>query len=847
MASPPLVNPGTSGEHQARIRLAEVDRPGHLDVALRHMSRVMLRSRSRDELLRGVCDALVEHGGFRLAWIGWHDPSTQRLVPVAQAGDEGSFLQSIKVYADDRAEERGPSGRCFRDDRVYICNDLPGDPAASAWREELERHGLSASAAFPLHASGAVAGTLSVYADRPGFLHDEEIALLAEAAVDLSLALGALSREDTRQRSEEIVLRFAAIVETTDDAILTKSLDGVITSWNPAAESMFGYPAAEIVGRSIDVLIPADRAEEEPFILGRVRRGERIEQFETVRVRKSGVSFPVSITVTPIWGNDDAVPGGRRILEVSKIVRDISARRTAEALAGTEQRFAAGLIEAMPGIFFLHDAAGRLLRWNRNFERVSGRSAEDIAQTPLLELFAVAERPLLARRIAEMFDRGEATVETTLTPRDAAPVPYFLTGKRIVLDGTPLVVGVGVDIAERRRTEDTVKRSEERSRTTLDGMLEGCQLLGADWRYLYLNAAAALHNRRPNAELLGRTMPEAWPGIEATDLFALLRRCMEERVAAHGETQFHFPDGSHAWFDVRAQPVPEGIFVLSIDISDRREAEARLHELYGALERKVADRTRDLEAARERAEAADRIKSAFLATMSHELRTPLNSILGFTGIVLKGMAGPLAAEQAKQLGMVQGSARHLLALINDVLDISKIEAGQLEVRCAPFDLRASIERVAASVVPLAQKKGLTVQVDVAAGAEAIESDQRRVEQIVLNLLNNGLKFTDRGGVTLAVDVLDAMAVGLADAAGRVARIVVTDTGIGMKEEDLPRLFQPFQQLDSGLQRQHEGTGLGLAICRRLTGLLGGTIRAESAPGCGSVFTVLLPATRGVTS
>jgi signal transduction histidine kinase len=225
--------------------------------------------------------------------------------------------------------------------------------------------------------------------------------------------------------------------------------------------------------------------------------------------------------------------------------------------------------------------------------------------------------------------------------------------------------------------------------------------------------------------------------------------------------------------------------------------------------------------------------------MSHELRTPLNSIIGFTGIMLQGMAGPLTPEQTKQLGMVQGSARHLLEVINDVLDLSKIEAEQLEVRSESFDLRSSLEKVMASVGPLAQKKGLWLKTRVPEGPSELVSDRRRIEQILLNLVNNAIKFTQSGGVTVSLDDGDE-GTPASNAHPQCVRLRVSDTGMGVKSEHLSKLFQPFGQLDTGMARQHEGTGLGLAICRRLTLLLGGEIFATSEWEKGSQFTVILP-------
>lgn len=828
-------------EQIGRQRQREVERLNRLYDALSRINQVIVTETARDHLFGEVCRILVERGGFGMAWIGWHDPEARRLVPVASWGDASGYLRDLEIRTDTTSEAQGPSGIAFRENRPYVADDAQRDPATVPWRARLARHGYRASAAFPIRRGQAPGGTLNVYAREAGFFRTQEVALLEEAVSDLSFALDSAEREE--------------------------------------------------------------------------------------------------------------------------------ARRRAEAEAARERRLVDRMFESIPGVLYLYDEAGRFLRWNANFLAATGYTDEEMAARHPLDFFRGEEAGLLAERIGAVFATGEASIEAEFVAKDGSARPYLFTGRRVELDGRPCLVGIGIDISDRVQAEVERRRSEERYHSTLENLMEGGQLIGRDWRYLYLNPAAEIQNRRPNADLLGRTMLECWPGIEDTPVLGALRRCMEERVATYIETEFTFPDGTSRWFEVRAQPVPEGLFVLSIDVTGRREAEAgarelrqrlemvvehlreglviadpagehfhwnpaalrilgfddleegrrrraefgTIFEIFGSdgtplpnerwplarvrrgesiedlevrvrrrdrdweriisyagtpvtlaegrqlafvtlrdvtarvkaeqalreaksgLERSVAERTAELQTALVRAEGSDRLKSAFLATMSHELRTPLNSIIGFTGILLQELPGPLNPEQTKQLGMVRSSARHLLDLINDVLDISKIEAGQLEVRQEPLDLRTAIGRALATVKPMADQRGLFLELRAPADLPILVSDRRRVDQILLNLLHNAVKFTERGGVTLTVGL------GVSVADGRPAvQIAVTDTGIGIAPDDLATLFQPFRQLDTGLARQHEGTGLGLAICRRLAQLLGGEIQATSTPGVGSTFVATLP-------
>ncbi|HEU5103791.1 MAG TPA: ATP-binding protein [Roseiflexaceae bacterium] len=262
---------------------------------------------------------------------------------------------------------------------------------------------------------------------------------------------------------------------------------------------------------------------------------------------------------------------------------------------------------------------------------------------------------------------------------------------------------------------------------------------------------------------------------------------------------------------------------------------AALLEEQQAVVMQLRQRTEQLSASNQALEQASLTKDRFLSSMSHELRTPLNAIIGFTGTLLMRLPGPLTTDQEKQLRTIQRSSQHLLALINDILDLAKIESGRVDMELEPLACQAIINEVVASLRPLAEQKGLQLIVDCPAETIVVQTNHRALSQILINLINNAIKFTPHGSVRLTLGQLLAQE-------GRQIEIQVADTGIGIRAEDQRRLFQLFTQVDNAETRVQEGTGLGLHLSQKLAGLLGGQITVKSVLGQGSTFTLHLPAT-----
>ena len=501
------------------------------------------------------------------------------------------------------------------------------------------------------------------------------------------------------------------------------------------------------------------------------------------------------------------------------------------------------IVDASTSAIWLTDREGRCLLANQCCADWFRTPLESLVGRTREELFGQEDAAKVTARDHEVIETGQAisfednipiggrerTVLVALFPvRDASGCIYA-------------VGGISTDVSESRRAADQIRALKDRWGSLIAASPAAIFDLDAEGRvWSVWNHAAEELSGVSAREAIGQPPPMMHPSAQTAE--RLRQRAIAGETVRGVEVTRRRLDGSVAHVNVSFAPLRdgegkvEGVLGVLIDVTDRvratralRESEARLRSLNMELEDRILERTRELILARDRAETADRVKSVFLGTVSHELRTPLNSIIGFTDLILSGMAGPVTAEQRKQLGIVLSASRQLLALISDFLDISRIEAGAITLRTTPMHLPGDLRNELAAYDGLAHDRAIELAVETADCEIVATADVQRVRQVLGNLVSNALKFTDAGHVRVRFESRQNMAL-----------VSVEDTGIGIPAEHLPTLFEPFKRIEMPGQRAREGTGLGLAIARRLTEAMGGEIGVESSPGCGSRFWFTLP-------
>ena len=609
-------------------------------------------------------------------------------------------------------------------------------------------------------------------------------------------------RQDFTSVEAEVAQR---LLEDTPDAVVAVSPDEEIVLWNTAAETLFGYSRAEALGRRLTELIGPS----EPKESDRHRHAQAAEQalsiFEAVRRRKDGSLVHVSVSSKVL----EREKGRRITLSTIKDVTRLKVLRDAKLL---EAQFR-NLLESTPDAIVIVNVTGRIVLVNVQAEKIFGHPRTQLVGEPVEMLLPERFRATHNAHRARFF--GQPRTRTMGAGLDLYGLRANGEEFPVEISLSPLVTEEGTMVMSAVRDVSERLKAEQKFRGLLESAPDAMVLVGPDGNIALINSQTERLFGYRRSELLGRPVeilvPERYRGKHAEHRSGFFSQPRARPMGADLELFGVRRDGSEFPAEISLSPLEteEGMFVSSAI----RDATARKRYEQGLQE-------------------ASRLKSVFLANMSHELRTPLNAIIGFSEFLIDEKAGALTAKQKEYLGDVLNSGRHLLRLINDVLDLSKVEAGKMEVRAELFSVPQAVEEVCSGVASIAAGKQITIKREFAATVGQLTLDRQKFIQVLYNLVSNALKFSDEGS-EVCVSVRQR---------GQGLELSVRDRGIGIRREDLDRLFVEFQQLDSGSTRRFEGTGLGLALTKKLIEVQGGSIAVESERGRGSTFTVLLPLT-----
>jgi PAS domain S-box-containing protein len=659
-----------------------------------------------------------------------------------------------------------------------------------------------------------------------------------------------------RKQAEEELRRLAAIVESSNDAIISKDLDGIILSWNGAAERLYGYTAAEIIGKPLAILVPPDHPDELPAIMERLKRGERIERYETVRVCKDGRRVDVSLTISPVRGVDG------RIIGASKIARDITARKQAEEkLRESEERLRGIFSQTLAGVAQT-DLTGRFVQVNERYCQIVGHSAEQLYGLRMQDITHAEDM----RRNLDLFlplvqGTGQPFVIENRYVRPDGSEVWVNNSVSLVRDrhGQPkYVVAVSLDITDRKRAEQRAGFLADASATlaeltdyesTLQRIASLAVPRFADWCVVDMQEAdgsvrhLAVTHSDPAKVQLAREFLSRYPPLptDPHGVMAILRSGRPEWSAA-------IPDSSL----VDLTQDEEHLRILrELGLKSYIGAPlASRTKVLGALSFVMAESGRvydadDLRAAEDLASRAaiaienatllaalketDRRKDEFLAMLAHELRNPLAPIRN--AVQIFRAKGPPVPELQWARDVIDRQVQHMTRLVDDLLDVSRITQGKIELRKERVQLATIVNGAVEASRPLIEKWGHHLTVTLPSEPVYLDVDQTRMAQVLLNLLNIAAKYTEQGGQIWLTTERE----------GEHAVLRVKDTGAGIPPEMLSRIFEMFTQLDRSLDRSQGGLGIGLTLVQSLVEMHGGRVEAHSeGPGRGSEFVVRLP-------
>ena len=718
-----------------------------------------------------------------------------------------------------------------------LYQDMLGDKHArlehtlAAWLAEVHRDDRARlSLAFRQHFDGQAPGTFSCeFRLRHSDGHWRW--LLARGAVLTRASDGAATQAsgivcDIGERKQDEEARMRSMLEAAPEAMLVADVEGKVHYANQIGARCFGYPLAELTGMSLEQLVPESTVSQSA---GDPQARHSLPGRVMMARRRDGTHFPAKVSLSPL----------RMAGQVFSIVslRDMTQRQRAEeALHASSERYRLIVQTAAEGIW-MTDADGKTTFVNPKMAHMLGYTVQEMLHRPMLDFMDRDSQLLMQRRLAS---HGSAAsqpdqVDFRFFRKDLSSLWGLLSSTSIQSEnGEPGgTLAMITDITERRQASIALSNSSQRMASVFGAVTNGLVVQDSHGHILESNAAA---ERMLAASPAGNSL---WQAVRE-DGSAFDQRSHPVHITlSTGEAMrdvlmgVQQPDGSLSWLSVNTEAIRDeygkvGMVVASLtDITYHKRSESALRELNEHLEERVAQRTEQLDQAKQVAEEASLAKGQFLANMSHEIRTPMNGVIGMAYLALKTELEP---RQRDYLEKIRFAGEHLLGIIDDILDISKIEAGKLEIERVNFSFDHVVQTLMTVVAPRAAGKNLELLFEIDPQLPAVlVGDPLRLGQVLINYANNAIKFSEQGSITVKVHKV------VADAKHCLVRFEVCDHGIGLSQDEMSKLFQSFQQADTSTTREYGGTGLGLAISKQLAQLMGGEVGVDSSPGLGSTF------------
>ena len=668
------------------------------------------------------------------------------------------------------------------------------------------------------------------YGTRVPLTGDDEFGRLAQTFNRMAESIQN-HREELRASEE----RYRKLFDAAPDPVLLLDSEGTILDCNAEAEALFLRSREELVGAKIfEVAGPEGMKGQQLF-------REKFMQLSNMQVAAAQFTYCRSDgSCVELWRK--ATPLADEAGNFTGVIiydRDITVQKEAERELLKFRR----AVEQSASVIIITDAEGSIEYVNPKFTEVTGYTAEEaLGQNPRILNSGETPEEVFEELWSSVIAGKEWQGELLNRKKDGSLYWAFLSLSPIFdTDGNIThFLAVQEDITDRKLAEEALRTSEARFRSFFNSAPDAILTLDAEGIVTSCNPAAEALYQQPAEALVGLHVVDTIVSSDDPERREQVRHNflqhynkLREGHEVSMEFQRTMPDGSEVVIWRKAVPLSDdegrlrGVLVYDHDITERKRAEEKIR----SFATRMAQTSHELAVARKKAEESARLKSEFMATMSHELRTPLNAIIGYGQILLAGIAGEMTSKQHDFVGRILLNGRNLLDLINDILDLSKIEAGRLDLLHQPFNLREWLDEIVLQTRTLADEKGLTLEVAVDDRMpEQIVGDPDRLRQILLNLLSNAIKFTDEGRVTVHIQ----------RQSNDTWTLAVSDTGIGIPSHALEYIFDEFRQVDGSARRKHGGTGLGLAIVRNIALMMGGNVRVQSELGKGSTFTVLLP-------